>query len=58
VIAFAIRLNKIRSLSNKEFNAAMRKEFPAITPYTLRMAYKDSRILIAIQTVSRRVISE
>jgi hypothetical protein len=51
---FAIQLNKIRALNAKDFNTAMRTEFPGITPYMLRMAYHNSKIMIAIETVSRR----
>jgi hypothetical protein len=54
VIRFAVQLGKTRRLDGRTFNAAMREKFPGITPYALRKAYQDARILIAVQLVTRQ----
>jgi hypothetical protein len=51
VIRFAVQLGR---LDGRTFNAAMREKFPGITPYALRKAYQDARILIAVQLVTRQ----
>jgi hypothetical protein len=55
VIRFAVQLSKQRWRNGKAFNAAMRAEFPTITPYALRKAYQDAKILIALQQLTRRI---
>jgi hypothetical protein len=55
IIRHAVQLSKRRwRLDGKAFNAAMRAEFPGITPYMLRKAYQDARVLIAIQRTIRQ----
>jgi hypothetical protein len=54
IIRFAVQLSKRRWRDGKAFNAAMRAEFPTITPYALRKAYQDAKILIALQQLANR----
>jgi hypothetical protein len=58
MIKSAVQLVRLHGSNGRTFNAAMREEFPGITPHALRKAYQDAKILIAIERVRQLEIGE
>lgn len=54
IAEFALHLVAINGLSDKGYNAAMRREFPGITNYALRQARLDARVRLAIKQVVKK----
>lgn len=52
VTEFAVKLQLIKGMDG-EFRAVMREHFPGITNYAVREAYKNARIIIAIDHTTR-----
>lgn len=54
IIRLAMELTRIGRSDCRSFNAAMRSQFPHISPHALREARQNAKILLAIQQVTSR----